>query len=70
MVQWWRECYCPLIHFTMLRNYIKPGASSMIGLFQENGPCRINNQSTGVDLNPTSWNEFANVYVSIISDFI
>ncbi|KAF8500349.1 serine carboxypeptidase [Russula emetica] len=38
-----------------------PGSSSMIGLFQENGPCRINNQSTGVDLNPTSWNEYANV---------
>jgi hypothetical protein len=37
----------------------------MIGLFQELGPCRINNQSTGVDLNPTSWNDAANVYVSI-----
>jgi hypothetical protein len=35
----------------------------MAGLFMENGPCRINNQSTGVDLNPTSWNEVANVYV-------
>ena len=41
----------------------------MIGLFQENGPCRINNQSTGVNLNPESWNEVANVYVSTISDF-
>ncbi|KAN0107695.1 carboxypeptidase S1 [Russula decolorans] len=38
-----------------------PGGSSMLGLFQELGPCRINNQSTGVDLNPTSWNEYANV---------
>jgi len=38
-----------------------PGSSSMLGLFQELGPCRINNQSTGVDLNPTSWNEYANV---------
>ncbi|KAI0053186.1 serine carboxypeptidase [Auriscalpium vulgare] len=38
-----------------------PGSSSMIGLFQELGPCRINNASTGVDLNPTAWNEFANV---------
>ncbi|KAN0107693.1 alpha/beta-hydrolase [Russula decolorans] len=38
-----------------------PGDSSMLGLFQELGPCRINNQSTGVDLNPTSWNEYANV---------
>ncbi|KAH9958046.1 serine carboxypeptidase [Russula dissimulans] len=38
-----------------------PGSSSMLGLFQELGPCRINNQSTGVDLNPTSWNNVANV---------
>ncbi len=37
----------------------------MIGLFQENGPCRINNDSLGVHHNPTSWNEYANVYVSI-----
>jgi carboxypeptidase C (cathepsin A) len=37
----------------------------MIGLFQENGPCRINNQSTGVNLNPESWNDVANVYVYI-----
>ena len=42
----------------------------MGGLFEENGPCRINNQSTGVDLNPTSWNEVANVYVLITSKFI
>ncbi|KAH9974756.1 serine carboxypeptidase [Lactifluus volemus] len=38
-----------------------PGSSSMIGLFHELGPCRINNQSTGVDLNPMSWNNYANV---------
>ncbi|KAI0305240.1 serine carboxypeptidase [Multifurca ochricompacta] len=38
-----------------------PGSSSMVGLFQELGPCRINNQSSGVDLNPTSWNNNANV---------
>jgi hypothetical protein len=37
----------------------------MIGLFQELGPCRINNQSTGVDLNPMSWNNNANVYALI-----
>jgi carboxypeptidase C (cathepsin A) len=33
----------------------------MVGLFQELGPCRIKNDSTGVDLNPTSWNNNANV---------
>ena len=42
----------------------------MIGLFQELGPCRINNQSTGVDLNPTSWNNNANVYASIFINSI
>jgi carboxypeptidase C (cathepsin A) len=41
----------------------------MLGLFREHGPCRINNDSTGVDLNPTSWNEVANMYVTITSNF-
>jgi carboxypeptidase C (cathepsin A) len=54
----------------MFRELYQPGSSSMLGLFQELGPCLINNQSTGVDLNPTSWNEYANVYVSIIPNFI
>ncbi|KAJ8462143.1 hypothetical protein ONZ51_g11095 [Trametes cubensis] len=37
------------------------GTSSMRGLFQENGPCRINNDSSSVSLNPYSWNEVSNV---------
>ncbi|CAL1708590.1 unnamed protein product [Somion occarium] len=38
-----------------------PGSSSMIGLFQELGPCRINNDTTTVSLNPNAWNEAANM---------
>ncbi|KAF5314902.1 hypothetical protein D9619_007517 [Psilocybe cf. subviscida] len=38
-----------------------PGSSSMIGLLQENGPCRINNDTTTVSHNPYSWNNEANV---------
>ena len=33
----------------------------MIGLFQENGPCRITNDSSSVTLNHYSWNNEANV---------
>jgi carboxypeptidase C (cathepsin A) len=32
----------------------------MIGLFNELGPCRIRNDSSGVDLNPFSWNNNTN----------
>ncbi|KAH6666764.1 putative carboxypeptidase S1 [Halenospora varia] len=38
-----------------------PGCSSMIGLFQENGPCHFINGSSTPSLNPHSWNEYANM---------
>ncbi|KAJ7890752.1 serine carboxypeptidase [Mycena leptocephala] len=38
-----------------------PGSSSMLGLLQELGPCRITNDSSSVTLNPFSWNNNANV---------
>lgn len=38
-----------------------PGSSSMVGLFQENGPCRINNESTDVFLNKYSWNNNSHI---------
>ncbi|KAM5375123.1 hypothetical protein ACJA88_007788 [Fusarium oxysporum] len=38
-----------------------PGCSSMIGLFTEHGPCHFVNNDTEPNLNPHSWNEYANM---------
>ncbi|KJF60508.1 carboxypeptidase S1 [Coccidioides immitis RS] len=38
-----------------------PGSSSMIGLFQENGPCFVNDDSNSTYLNPWSWNNEVNM---------
>jgi len=38
-----------------------PGSSSMIGLLQELGPCRINTDQRTVSLNPFSWSNTANM---------
>ncbi|KAF8270899.1 carboxypeptidase S1 [Lactarius quietus] len=39
-----------------------PGCSSMLALFQENGPCTFNNVSGSTPvLNPYSWNNFVNM---------
>lgn len=41
-----------------------PGCSSMIGLFQENGPCHFVNGEKEPSLNPHSWNNDVNmVYI-------
>ncbi|EFP78027.2 uncharacterized protein PGTG_03983 [Puccinia graminis f. sp. tritici CRL 75-36-700-3] len=38
-----------------------PGCSSLIGAFQENGPCKVNAQGNATTLNPYSWNKYAHV---------
>lgn len=38
-----------------------PGCSSLIGLFQENGPCQFVGNDTTPSLNPYSWNTYANM---------
>ncbi|KAH8831814.1 serine carboxypeptidase [Flagelloscypha sp. PMI_526] len=38
-----------------------PASSSEYAVMTELGPCRITNDSSGFDFNPTSWNEVANI---------
>ncbi|TFK89212.1 alpha/beta-hydrolase [Polyporus arcularius HHB13444] len=38
-----------------------PGCSSMIGLFQEHGPCQVNPDGQTTVLNPFSWNNLSNI---------
>ncbi|KAH9912758.1 alpha/beta-hydrolase [Epithele typhae] len=38
-----------------------PGCSSMIGLFQEHGPCQVDEDGQTTVLNPFSWNNISNM---------
>lgn len=38
-----------------------PGGSSMIGLFTEMGPCRVNDFGNGTTHNPYGWSKHANI---------
>lgn len=38
-----------------------PGSSSLLGLFDENGPCHVNPDSNSTRLNPWSWNNEVNM---------
>ncbi|KAG0696239.1 Alpha/Beta hydrolase protein [Suillus ampliporus] len=38
-----------------------PGCSSMIGLFEEHGPCTVNADLNSTTLNPYSWNNLSNM---------
>ncbi|KAI0708404.1 alpha/beta-hydrolase [Earliella scabrosa] len=38
-----------------------PGCSSMIGLFQEHGPCTVNADNKTTSINPHSWNNLSNI---------
>ncbi|MCJ1231921.1 hypothetical protein MMC12_008600 [Toensbergia leucococca] len=38
-----------------------PGASSMVGLLAENGPCSVNEDSNSTYINPWSWNNEVNM---------
>lgn len=60
MVQW-RRTYSRHITERISCVCAQPGSSSMVGLFQELGPCRIRNDSTAVDLNPYSWSNNSNI---------
>ncbi|KAI0833548.1 serine carboxypeptidase [Trametes gibbosa] len=38
-----------------------PGGSGLVGLFDEHGPCLLNNETTSVSYNPFSWNNVSNM---------
>lgn len=38
-----------------------PGGSSLVGLFNSNGPCHVNHDSASTTLNPWSWNNEVNM---------
>lgn len=63
LVERWGEPFHSLKPCYKDSNISKPGSSSMLGLFQEHGPCLINNDSSTIRMNPQSWNENSNMSV-------
>jgi hypothetical protein len=63
LVEWRGESFClsKSPRHREVPDISKPGSSSMIGLFEEHGPCLINNDSNTVRLNPQSWNQNSNM---------
>ena len=63
LVEWWGQSLYLFKLGHKVLNSSEPGSSSMIALFQEHGPCLINNDSSTVRLNPQPWNQASNVYM-------
>jgi carboxypeptidase C (cathepsin A) len=55
-----RVFWAKVMRSMILTTFRGPGASSMVGLFEEIGPCEFT-EGTNTTLNPHSWVKFANL---------